>query len=189
MSYRGKSLGSVRRVIRFLTGLFELYAIIKTTLKEVRSIMNSEQTDCLDSSHKISKRKKILEIIQQIHLYDGKGESLFKTLGLWVSWVGGVYNQDFAAAYFLFSCTIIMEYAVQLVITRRFIPKILPFILIISNAISFILSCSQLLHSGSVVYYSQVLIEIGTLIIISIDSILMLLFESPNHIEATLSEL
>lgn len=127
--------------------------------------------------------------IAQLHLYDLKGESLFKSIGLWISWGGGVYNQNFASAYFLFSSAIIMEYAVQLVLARKILPKILPLILVLSNSAIFVLSCIQLINKIESTNSIQFFIELGSLIVITFDTILVLILESPNHIEANISTL
>lgn len=83
------------------------------------------------------KGKKIWEFISDMHLYDTRMEALFKVAVIVVSWYGGVQmakqpDETFApvaASLFLFSLSLIMEYAVRLVVKKKIATRILPFLI------------------------------------------------------------
>ena len=132
---------------------------------------------------------KIADCINMLHLYTTKGEALFKSVVITISWAGGVYNQDTPIAYYLFSISIIMEYVIQLVQAKKFFPKFLPILLVVSNIAVFILSTVQILH-GDGNFNWQITIEILTIIIIAADAIVTLLIEpSNNNIETSLKDI
>ena len=80
----------------------------------------------------------IWKFIYNMHLYDSKGEALFKAFLITISWVGGVnmvtlpdkITVSIAASLFLFSAALIMEYAVRLVVTEKIATRILPFVIV-----------------------------------------------------------
>lgn len=123
------------------------------------------------------------------HLYTSKGEALFKAFILSISWVGGFWSNISATAYYLFSIAIIMEYAVQLITAEKFVPKILPFVLIMCNAIVALTSTGQLFNHATETFPFQYIIEIVTMAIIWIDTITILMIEKPEEcqIEDSLS--
>lgn len=127
--------------------------------------------------------------IYELHLYSSKGEALFKAIALAVSWGGGVWHQDTAAAYYLFSIAIIMEYVVQLIKAKRFVPKVLPIILIISNTIVLVFATGQVIQQESMTFPFQFYVEVVTIILIGFDAMIMLLIEPPDEckIETNLS--
>lgn len=130
------------------------------------------------------------EYIYRLHLYTSKGEALFKAIVLALSWFGGVYHQKSAVAYYIFSISIIMEYAVQLVRAKKFLPKLLPIILITSNAITFVYAAGKLLNETDVIHNFQVIVEQATIFIIGFDAFLTLLIEPPesSKVENTVSQ-
>lgn len=132
------------------------------------------------------------------HLYTSKAEALFKASILSISWVGGFWSDSWvgefwgnisATAYYLFSIAIIMEYAVQLIIAEKFVPKILPLVLIICNIIVALTSTGQLFNHATETFLFQYIIEIVTMVIIWIDAIIILMIEKPKEcqIEDSLS--
>ncbi|MCM1235693.1 MAG: hypothetical protein NC489_36830 [Ruminococcus flavefaciens] len=127
--------------------------------------------------------------IYELHLYTSKGEALFKAIALAVSWGGGVWKQDTAAAYYLFSIAIIMEYAVQLIRANRFMPKVLPMILIVSNALVLAFSTGQVIQQETEVFPFQFYVEIVTIALVGLDALITLLIEPPDEcrIETKLS--
>jgi len=134
--------------------------------------------------------KKVLNFIvyqiYRLHLYDSKGEAFLKAFIITLSWkIGVVYHID-VVAYFLFSMAIIMEYIVQLLCARELIPKILPLILVISNAFIAIVTSSQ----DGFVYPLYKYIEAITIAIIVIDAVVMIILEPPEsqRIESTISK-
>lgn len=82
--------------------------------------------------------KNFWELIYNMHLYDTKGEALFKAFLITISWVGGVnmvtlpdnITITLAASLFLFSAALIMEYAVKLVVTEKIVARILPLVIV-----------------------------------------------------------
>lgn len=129
---------------------------------------------------------KIVICINTFHLYTTKSEALFKAAIIAISWSGGVWKQDTPLAYYLFSISIIMEYAIQLVKAKKIIPKLLPIVLIISNLVVLVLSTNQILYNSDT-YDFQYWIELITIIIIGADAIITLLIEPPgDKIEASL---
>lgn len=128
--------------------------------------------------------------IYSAHLYNSKAEALFKAVAISVSWVGGFWNAASTTAYYLFSMAIIMEYAVQVVTTKKIVPKILPFLLIMSNLAVFLASTGQLLNAKSGIFEFQYGIEIFTMVIIWIDTMLTVLVEPPaeGKVETSLSQ-
>lgn len=83
------------------------------------------------------KGKKFWNFIHDMHLYDTRVEALFKVAVLALSWYGGVQMTEktadisvpVAASLFLFSLSLIMEYTVRLVVTKRVATRILPFLI------------------------------------------------------------
>lgn len=124
------------------------------------------------------------------HLYTSKAEALFKAFILSVSWVGGFWSNISATAYYLFSIAIIMEYAVQLITAEKFVPKILPFVLILCNIIVALTSTGQLFNHTTETFLFQYIIEIVTMVIIWIDTITIVMIEKPEEcqIEDSLSQ-
>lgn len=129
--------------------------------------------------------KKILHTVSYhiylLHLYTSKGEALFKAAILGVSWGGGVYLQKTVAAYYFFSISIIMEYAIQLIKAKEFFPKLLPLILVVSNIIVFIFSSSKLANHESSPGTFQYYIELITIIIVGADALITLIIEPPEE--------
>ena len=123
------------------------------------------------------------------HLYQSKGEALFKAFILSLSWVGGFWRDTSVTAYYLFSIAIIMEYAVQLITAKKFTPKILPFILIFSNALVALASSGQLFNGATETFRFQYIVEVATMVIVWIDAISTLMIEKPEEckIEDSLS--
>ena len=119
--------------------------------------------------------------ISRAHLYTTKSEALFKAFQITVSWVGGLGTTPGPTAYYLFSLSIIMEYAVQLVLARKIIPKALPFILTFSNIVVALCAFSQLVTHQEATFPFQFYIEISTLIIIWTDATTILLIENPDE--------
>lgn len=124
------------------------------------------------------------------HLYNSKGEALFKAAVISISWVGGFYSKVSSTAYYLFSIAIVMEYAVQLVSAKEFAPKAVPAVLVLSNVAVFIVATGQLINRASDTFVFQYVVEIGTMIVIWIDTISSLLIEQPEEckIETTLGQ-
>lgn len=141
------------------------------------------------NSTKKNRKYSLWYYIYELHLYTSKGEALFKAIALAVSWGGGVWHQDTAAAYYLFSIAIIMEYAVQLIRAKRFMPKVLPIILIISNAFVLVFSTGQVIQQETLTYPFQFYVEVVTIILIGLDALIILLVEPPDEckIETQLS--
>ena len=115
------------------------------------------------------------------HLYTSKAEALFKACIISVSWVGAFWNDVNATAYYLFSIAIIMEYAVQLIKSEEFIPKILPCILTISNVFVALISSGQLFSNETETYWIQCRIEMITMLIVWLDTVIILLIEKPKE--------
>lgn len=93
------------------------------------------------------KSSKFWEFIYDMHLYEGKGEGVFKAFIISFSWIGGVHMAsiptditiNIAASLFLFSIALIMEYLISLIFTDKNSTRIFPFlIVVISSIISFI---------------------------------------------------
>ena len=126
--------------------------------------------------------------ICRAHLYTTKGEALFKAAALLLSYFGGVWHQNTPVAYYLFSFAIIMEYSVQLIRAKRFIPKVLPCFLTVSNLVVLGFSFGQILQAGNPTS-TQNRVEIITLCVIGIDAIATILFEQPEKfmIESNIS--
>lgn len=124
------------------------------------------------------------------HLYNSKGEALFKAAVLSISWVGGFCSTVSATAYYLFSIAIIMEYVVQLVVAKEIAPKLLPITLVLSNLAVFLAATGQLLSGKNETFSFQYVIEIITMFFIWIDAISTVLIEQPDEckIEASLSQ-
>ena len=84
------------------------------------------------------KESKFWKIIHDMHLYDIKGEGLFKAILITFSWIGGVNMEtlpetisvSIATSLFLFSAALIMEYTIRLVVTEKVATKILPLIVV-----------------------------------------------------------
>lgn len=102
------------------------------------------------------KKSKFWQFIHNIHFYKSKGEGLFKTIAIVISWCGGVnilhfssttiLDNNIAASFFLFSTALMMEYVVQLIYEKQFIKKIVPLLMVIPSILVFIVSCSALLQ-------------------------------------------
>ncbi len=148
--------------------------------KRQKSVQKKKGGEALASS---------LEFIFKLHLYTSKGEALFKATVLAVSWGGGVWHQNTAAAYYLFSISIIMEYAIQLVRAKQFIPKLLPMFLIVSDIIVLVIATGQVIQRDTGIYPFQFYVEVVTLAVIGIDAVMTLLIEPPESykIEANIS--
>lgn len=135
--------------------------------------------------------------LYDMHLYPTKGEAMFKTLVIAISWVGGIHVHETvgADALYLYSIAIIMEYAVQL--TRNdtvFRQKILPGTLVIINSITAIIATGELLGKAPTDVFRDWLIAttLISLAIIAIDTIIMIFAKTPSKIiflEAQLNEL
>lgn len=119
--------------------------------------------------------------LYMLHLYNSKAEALFKAGVISVSWVGGFWSEVSATAYYLFSIAIIMEYVVQLVTAEKFVPKILPLILILNNVVVFLTATGQLLSQKKDAYSFQYVLEIITMIVIWVDMLTMVLIEQPDE--------
>lgn len=96
------------------------------------------------------KGSRFWKFISDMHLYDTKGEALFKAIIISFSWGGGVHMMSLpdkitisiAANIFLFSAALIMEYAVQLVTTEKIATRIIPFFVVgISIVCAFLTFC------------------------------------------------
>lgn len=122
----------------------------------------------------------IFGFIFSVHLYNSKGEALFKLVALLVSWIVGVLLQSTTVAYYLFSISIIMEYAVQLVFAHRFVTKILPLILVVSNVIVFAIASGRLYLQKEDAIQIQVILEIIAVSFIFADTLATLIFEPPE---------
>ena len=119
--------------------------------------------------------------IYRLHLYTTKSEALFKAGALLISWFGGVWHQTTSAAYYLFSIAIIMEYAIQLIQAKKFIPKLLPAILVISNLVVWGFATGQLIQNTATTFKFQFAFEVITIFVIGIDAVLTLLIEPPEE--------
>lgn len=128
-------------------------------------------------------------VIDDSHLYKSKGEALFKSIAIGASWGGALFfnhNQDMntevCAAFYFFSLSIIMEYAVGLVSTKKFIKKLWPLLLVLTNAFVFIISI--ILLSGRpivwITYDTLFKITKYPIIIVIVDMILTLIIEPPE---------
>ena len=132
---------------------------------------------------------KTVYIIYHIHLYDTKGEALFKIIAFLISWYVGVFLQSSTASYFLFSISIITEYAIKLVTANRFVPKIWPLFLVIINVIVLVISSGLFYKKEGNALQIQESLEIVTVSIILIDAMAMLIIEPPqsNRIECNIA--
>ena len=130
-----------------------------------------------------------VRIIYELHLYESKGESLFKTFAFAISWGVGLYWQSLPVSYYLFSITIIMEFLFKLICQKKFLPKVLPFLFVISNLFVFILSTIEILGNSSKIHTIEFTIELIACILVSVDMALTLLIETPEDakIESTVS--
>lgn len=132
--------------------------------------------------------------LYDMHLYPTKGEALFKTFAIAISWVGGIYVHSTvgADALYLYSIAIIMEYAVQL--TRNdtvFRQKFLPGILVVINFITAIFTTGELLGKVPPEAIRDALVVAATisLAIIFVDTMVMVFAKTPSklvHLEAQL---
>lgn len=154
---------------------------------------NEKTTDLKSTAEQISDKAKqpnksclifkffsiINTFLYNLHLYNTKGEALFKLAAFFISWYVGVCLQSVPVSYFLFSASIIMEYAIKLVTTHKFVPKILPLILVMSNVVICAVSAGQTFHKIDVVS-GQECWERITMIIIFADTLCALIFEPPE---------
>ncbi len=135
----------------------------------------------------------ILTVIYNLHLYSTKGEALFKACALLISWGVGVWKQDATVAYFLFSMSIVVEYAIQLIRSKKgdYLQRVFPFILVISNSIVYIFSLSQMSHNINTISGFEEVLAIITVTIISFDMLCTLLLDVPEKCtaEAKISQL
>lgn len=139
---------------------------------------------------KIGKIKTWLwHLIDDSHLYKNKGEALFKSIVIGASWGGALLfnnnpdmNTEVCAAFYFFSLSIIMEYAVALVNAKKFVKKILPLFLVLTNCFVFIVSliliCGKTING--ITYDTLFEITKYPIIIIIIDMILTLIIEPPE---------
>lgn len=103
-----------------------------------------------DTGDKVSK---FWKFVYDIHLYDTKGEALFKAFIIAFSWIGAVYMDSLpdeisvliAANLFLFSASLVMEYAMKLVTTENIVPRILPSVIVITSGLCAVAAFSELL--------------------------------------------
>lgn len=81
---------------------------------------------------------------QSIHIYNTKAESIFKSVIITISWIGGVYlseepemiTKEIGAMFYLFALALIMEYLLKLITSKKIIPKVIPFCLCASNTLT-----------------------------------------------------
>lgn len=128
--------------------------------------------------------------MQSLHLYNHKAVSLFKTLMLGVTWFGGVYRQETPAAFYLFSMAILAEYAIQLVAAKKFIPKILPTVLVVANSLVVLFTLNSLIIHETATRSWLSGICCGTVIVVAVDAVFTILIEPPPpppHIEHRLA--
>lgn len=118
--------------------------------------------------------------IYESHLYKSKGVSVFKTTVLGLTLFGGVYRQETPVAIYMFSLTILAEYAVQLVLANKFLLKLLPILLTAGNLASFIFSFGQIARRCDLVAPWQKTVALGTFAVVFADMLLILLIEPPT---------
>lgn len=78
------------------------------------------------------------KFIFDMHLYDSKGEALFKACFITASWIGGVslptalemQRIPTIASLLLFSMALIMEYAMRLIGSKKIATRILPLLIV-----------------------------------------------------------
>lgn len=148
---------------------------------------------------KDNKIKKFWRWINHIHLYTTKAETVFKAVIITISWIGGVHLLDqtnthsIGSAFYLFSISLIMEYMVGLIVAKKFIARILPFLICILSVIVFFGATAILLNKPfeSIKYEHFKTLTNIPLYIIWFDSAIMLLINPTKNenIENNLSEL
>ena len=133
-------------------------------------------------------KNKIWKWIYDLHLYDIKGEGLFKTILITFSWVGGVKMNSLegnitvsvATNLFLFSIALIMEYAVKLVMTETFLTKLLPSLIIFLNCICVIATFAELVDKSFGIKFECLYnMTIASQVIIWVDVIAQLIIPQP----------
>lgn len=143
------------------------------------------------------KGSRFWQFINDMHLYDTKGEALFKAVIISFSWGGGVHmlempdeiSVSIAASIFLFSVALIMEYAVRLVITEKIATRILPFLIVgISIVCAFLTFCELVEKPFSIEWNCMYEATIVAQIVIWLDVCTQLLISKSNdkQIEAKL---
>ena len=132
------------------------------------------------------------EFISDMHLYDTKGEALFKAILISFSWGGGVHminptNEitiSIAANIFLFSIALIMEYAVQLVTTEKIATRIIPFLIVgISVICAFLTFCHLVENPFDININFIYNATIVTQIVIWLDVCIQLLIDKTSKIQ------
>ncbi len=93
---------------------------------------------------------KIKLIINDMHLYNNKIESLIKTTIWVISWMGGVLTitkscDGIASAYFLFSLSLLMEFADKIKGEKEYAANVLHAIFCILSALLLVLSFGMLI--------------------------------------------
>ncbi|MBD5452856.1 MAG: hypothetical protein HDR30_00820 [Lachnospiraceae bacterium] len=136
------------------------------------------------------KVSKFWETVYEMHLYPTKVEGLFKAFIITISWVGGIYfvqpegaiSSETATGVYLFSLALIMEYVVPLVVCKKNVKKLLPFVIVFISIIVAVSAFSIIVqHPIKGVVFD--VLKIGTIIpqvIIWIDVILQLWIDSPK---------
>lgn len=137
-----------------------------------------------------------------IHLYKTKGEAFFKAAIITISWIGGVHlvsspnsiTNEIGASLYLFSLALIMEYIMQLVTVKTFVPKVFPGLIVLCSTVLFMVSSAVIFDRPfeTVSFDDMNLLAIIPQGIIWFDVISMIMIEKPDEkiilVEQTLKD-
>lgn len=127
-----------------------------------------------------NKLERVLYWLYQLHMYTSKGEAFFKAGCITVAFAGAFWSKASAAAYYLFSISIVMEYLMMVINSKKFLPKLVPFTLVCCNLIVLFWTIGPLLNGTDVVYKFQFKIEAFTIIAAWIDVASTVFLEKPD---------
>lgn len=144
--------------------------------------------------HKLKKycRKFLIEF-NYVHMYENKPEALFKGcciticcfmgLNLFNSGQNIIESVDLYSSFLLFSISLIMEYAIICLSTKKFIKKLFPLTICVINFFIFSVSLGKLTeHPIHNMGYEQLRIcTFISWIIIAFDVITTIMIEPPNQ--------
>ena len=138
--------------------------------------------------------------IYNCHLYSTKGEAVFKTVLITISWLGGIHmskepvaiTSDIASSFYLFSMALIMEYIIKWVTQKDIYSKVFPFLIVLPSILVLFLTSAELFRRPfswtgyNLLFWSTVIPQF----IIWFDMLTMVLIEPPRkkNIEDTLTE-
>ncbi len=141
------------------------------------------------------KSDKINKILNEIHLYTNKVESLVKSVIWAISWIGGIMTiydiQDkraLGSAYFIFSLSLLMEFVDKIKEKKRILSRIIHTLFCAMMVIILLISMMSLLGVSEFEYQYEAMFIISVIIMVLILLDSVIVWVSPEYLELDILE-